>query len=164
MFKERFFNLHRKNVPIGALRDRAEAYVQKELITSEMANRIIRIVEQERGTETYANDVGEEAEPQPGGVSAKLTPQQMKDELAKREVMMQVGGADGETDQWRLYKHITEKLTKNEPLRLMVQASAGTGKSFLLTTVYLWCLVHKKVTKAGAPTGICTLPLRPAAA
>ena len=30
----------------------------------------------------------------------------------------------------------------------MVQASAGTGKSFLLTTVYLWCLVHEKRTKA----------------
>ena len=29
------------------------------------------------------------------------------------------------------------------------------GKSFLLTTVYLWCLVNKKNTKAAAPTGNC---------
>ena len=28
------------------------------------------------------------------------------------------------------------------------------GKSFLLTTVYLWCLVHGKKAKACAPTGI----------
>ena len=27
------------------------------------------------------------------------------------------------------------------------------GKSFLLTTIFLWCLVHKKNTKAAAPTG-----------
>ena len=35
-----------------------------------------------------------------------------------------------------------------------VQASAGTGKSFLLTTVYLWCIVNEKKAKACAPTGI----------
>ena len=32
--------------------------------------------------------------------------------------------------------------------------SAGTGKSYLLTSVYLWCLVNKKKAKAAAPTGI----------
>ena len=37
---------------------------------------------------------------------------------------------------------------------MMVQASAGTGKSFLLTTVYLWCIVNGKKAKACAPTGI----------
>ena len=31
---------------------------------------------------------------------------------------------------------------------------AGTGKSFLLTTVYLWCLLKRKKVKAAAPTGI----------
>ena len=34
------------------------------------------------------------------------------------------------------------------------KASAGTGKSFLLTSVYLWCLLNKFKCKAGAPTGI----------
>ena len=29
-----------------------------------------------------------------------------------------------------------------------------TGKSFLLTTVYLWCIVNGKRCKAAAPTGI----------
>ena len=31
---------------------------------------------------------------------------------------------------------------------------AGTGKSYLLTSVYLWCLVNKYKVLAGAPTGI----------
>ena len=30
----------------------------------------------------------------------------------------------------------------------------GTGKSYLLTTVYLWCIVKKIKVLAGAPTGI----------
>ena len=36
----------------------------------------------------------------------------------------------------------------------MVQASAGTGKSFLLSSVYLFCIVHGFRCKAAAPTGI----------
>ncbi len=36
----------------------------------------------------------------------------------------------------------------------MVQASAGTGKSFLLETLFLWCLCENRKTKAVAPTGI----------
>ena len=86
----------------------------------------------------------------------------MKEELAKREDMMRAGGVadDGqqESDQWRVYQHIIGRLRSNEPLRLMIQASAGTGKSFLLTTVFLFCIVHKKVTKAAAPTGAHSFP------
>ena len=36
----------------------------------------------------------------------------------------------------------------------MAQASAGTGKSYLLVAVCLWCILHKKKFKAAAPTGI----------
>ena len=32
-----------------------------------------------------------------------------------------------------------------------ISGIAGTGKSFLLTTVFLWCLVHGKNAKAAAP-------------
>ena len=38
--------------------------------------------------------------------------------------------------------------------QLSSQASAGTGKSFLLTSVYLWCLLNRFKCKAAAPTGI----------
>ena len=61
-----------------------------------------------------------------------------------------------ETDQWRAYSRIVKTLSQRrpKPLRLLVQASAGTGKSFLLSTVFLWCLIHNKRVGAFAPTGI----------
>ena len=53
-------------------------------------------------------------------------------ELEDREEKLRSGAPDGaETDQWRVYKFIIERLASEQPLRLMVQASAGTGKSFL---------------------------------
>jgi hypothetical protein len=36
----------------------------------------------------------------------------------------------------------------------MVQAGAGSGKSYLLMAVYLWCILNKKKCEAAAPTGI----------
>ena len=39
-------------------------------------------------------------------------------------------------------------------MRIMIQASAGTGKSFLLTTICLWCRLHNLNMEACAPTGI----------
>ena len=40
------------------------------------------------------------------------------------------------------------------PLTPGRQASAGTGKSYLLSTIYLWCIVNGLNCKAAAPTGI----------
>ena len=54
----------------------------------------------------------------------------------------------------RVYQYIIDCIQRGKYLRLMVQASAGTGKSFLLTTVFLWCIVNGKKAKAAAPTGI----------
>ena len=72
---------------------------------------------------------------------------------------MKSGGEEGvETDQYRVFKFIIEQLEHGEkPLRLMIQASAGTGKSFLLTSVFLWAVLHGVKTKACAPTGIQAL-------
>ena len=59
------------------------------------------------------------------------------------------------TDQWRVCSEIREALQNpRKLLRMCVQASAGTGKSFLLETLYLWCLVHGLEVHACAPTGI----------
>ena len=45
-----------------------------------------------------------------------------------REKNMQAGAPDGGlTDQWRVYEHVITQLQTGSPLRLMVQASAGTG-------------------------------------
>ena len=89
------------------------------------------------------------------------------------------------TDQFRIYSHIIHCIETGQWLRLMVQvllfyiiparlgwvgdpprashaskenahqASAGTGKSFVLNTVFLYCLVKGKRCKAAAPTGAC---------
>ena len=87
-------------------------------------------------------------------MSTRLSHAEMAAELQRREELLKGGGSSGVTDQWRVYTHIVNSLRLGSPLRLMVQASAGTGKSFLLTTVYLWCLVNGKKAKACAPTGI----------
>ena len=54
-----------------------------------------------------------------------------------------------------MYSEITKALASQEKLvRVCIQASAGTGKSFLLETLYLWCLVQDLRVSACAPTGI----------
>ena len=49
---------------------------------------------------------------------------------AKREAMMAEG--DGETTQIRVYRHIIGCIQRGELLRLMVQASAGTGRPVIV--------------------------------
>ena len=60
----------------------------------------------------------------------------------------------GMTDQWRVYQECVERLSSDQPLRMMIQASAGTGKSYLLESLFLWCQVHGGMPQACAPTGI----------
>ena len=71
-------------------------------------------------------------------------------ELSKREVRMQQchGEDDASTDQWRA------------SLRLCLQAAAGTGKSFLWETLFLWCHLNGHTVRAAAPTGIAAARLR----
>ena len=76
--------------------------------------------------------------------------------------MQQWDGEEGVmTDQWRVYTEATHCLShKGKPLRMCLQASAGTGKSFLLETLYLWCILNNHNVKAAAPTGIAAARLR----
>ena len=118
------YNLHRKLVPSAHLELKAEEYVEARLIDRPMADRVLRAIEQERGHDTYANEVSDELA---GGVAAtfssRLTPAQMVELLTKREAMMRTGS--GESDQWRVYHHIIGCIERGQLLRLMVQASAG---------------------------------------
>ena len=69
-----------------------------------------------------------------------MTETELREELARRERLMQtLHGKEGLwTDEWRVYKEIIAALDANAaPLRMFLQASAGTGKSFLLETVYI---------------------------
>ena len=104
----------------------------------------MRTIENERGGESLVNEAelaDAEGEGGPAGegdrpLLAKLNPRQLGELLQKRERQMQDGGPEGETtDQWRVYSEIVHRLPAERPLRMMVQASAGTGKSFLLTSL-----------------------------
>ena len=83
--------------------------------------------------------------------------------LQTREALMRrLNGREGVwTDQWRVYREIVEALTANRtPLRMFLQASAGTGKSFLLETVYIWATLMGHRVQACAPTGIAAARLQ----
>ena len=148
------FNLHRKRLPLQVLNQKADEYVSEGLLSAEKARNMMLVIEQERNCVRTVNEVSDDENAAPrDNVSTRLSHAEMAAELHRREELMKSGSTDV-TDQWRVYTHIVNSLRLGTPLRLMVQASAGTGKSFLLTTVYLWCLCHGKKAKAAAPTGI----------
>ena len=149
------YNLHRKMLPKQALAEKAEEYVKAGFIDQRTAHRVLKCIEMERGTTTHLNDgVGDTAE-DTAEVNARLSPEALGKLLNLRVEMMKAGaGGSGVTDQFRVYQHIVQCLDTDQYLRLMVQASAGTGKSFLLSTVYLFCIVRGLRCKAAAPTGI----------
>ena len=131
-------------------------YVSNGLLNLDRMKAIIDTIREMRGRNLYMNEVDSDAEganPERERASRRLSPAELVTELARRESLMK-RGVTGVTDQWRVYTHIIEAITSGTPLRLLVQASAGTGKSFLLTTVYLWRIVNGKKAKACAPTGI----------
>ena len=119
------------------------------------AELIVKTIERERCKQRMANDVFDDTEETTsrGRLSEQLTPKEMNILLQDRVDMMKLSDNSEESDQYRVYQYIIGQLEKGKWLRLMVQASAGTGKSFLLTTVYLWCLCKKMKVKACAPTG-----------
>ena len=143
-WRRRFSCLHQ--VPIHALKEKAKLYVDQGLIRQEMAERVVKVIESERGDSFIVNDVqpGDVPDAAAGGgdsLSTRLSPEQMQALLAKRVEMMKQGqvrddgGMDaGVTDQYRVYSYIVAALEDGRHLRLMVQASAGTGTLVPLTT------------------------------
>ncbi len=98
---------------------------------------------------------GSAAAPTAAAAEGKLQRGQLEAELRLREERLQSGACDGGiTDQWRVYCFAIHALQHGPPLRLLVQASAGTGKSYLLTTIYLWALLRGLRVRCAAPTGI----------
>ena len=115
---------------------KADEYVVEGLLTEESAAAIMRVIESERGMSRTINDGVESDDEEPGPAapahtSLKMTKEEMKVELDRRTALLREGAVDGlGTDQWRVFCHIIEVLTSGERyLRLLVQASAGTGGS-----------------------------------
>ena len=139
-------------------------YVDEGNFTEEEAKKVIRTIEQHRGVIGEANSMLQQTLAESGldggatgcsSVSGMLSKGALKQMLKDREDKMRAGRASatgskatGDTDQWHVYRKITQGIESGRPLRLMVQASAGTGKTFLLTTVALWCEVHELTAKA----------------
>ena len=154
------FNLHRRQIPTSVLEGKAAEYVASEYMSEAEAKGILDVIRAERGESGVANDGALDGEgPVNPGLSRRLTREEIEAKLADNIEKMKAGGEPGvETDQYRVFNFIIGQLEHGEkPLRLMIQASAGTGKSFLLTSVFLWAVLNGVKTKACAPTGIQAL-------
>ncbi len=126
------FNLHRKGLPTQTLKEKVQEYIDANLLTVDQGDVTIRVIEGERSVHRLVNeDTGEE---QAAAAATRLTHRlsqgQMAAELRDREEKMSAGGTSGVTDQLRVYNHIIGCIQRGEYLRLMIQASAGTGPSF----------------------------------
>lgn len=181
------FNLHRRQLPTDVLVAKADEYVNEQLVTQAEADGMLAVIRSERGTSGIANDAADgDDDAVLVGAPRRLSRHELQALLEKRVGQMKEGGSDdAPTDQYRVYMYIIERMQLGEnPIRLMVQASAGTGKSrqrppisfdesaqlgvrpvnsssrrcggrgFLLTTVYLYCILNGKKVRACAPTGI----------
>ena len=160
-------NLHRKMLPTQSLLEKADEYVEAGHIGRAQADAVLEFIERERHTDHYRNDLSTapdsistsaQTSQAAASLSGRLTHDQLQAELKERERRMQTSPGNsscgGPTDQWRVYKEIVDAIRDRRWLRLMVQASAGTGKSFVLSSVYLWCVLNNHKANAAAPTGI----------
>ena len=152
------WHLHQKGLPTELLKQKADEFVAAGDLMLREAEAIIQTIELERGRSTTLVGGGAaDSERNGERLSGRLTAEELQAELDKRIQMMKDGVPEGEvSDQSRVFDYCIEQIEKgsSNPLRLTVQASAGTGKSFLLTTLYLYCLTKKIAVKAAAPTGI----------
>ena len=132
------FNLHRRRLPTEVLDDKAAEYVEKhgDLVTAGQAKAIMDVIKAERGEIGIANDAafcndGDAAAAERSGLSRRLSREEMEALLAERIEQMKSGGTeDHPTDQYRVFSYLVGELEHgSRPLRLMIQASAGTGKS-----------------------------------
>ena len=150
------FNLHKKLVPTTVLQEKAAHYVRENLIAADVAQRVLRSIEQERGHAAILNDEEHQPEDESRGsrLTARLSAEEMKALLAKREAMMAEG--DGETDQIRVYRHIIGCIQRGELLRLMVQASAGTGRPVIVAiTIPCRHRLSRQVSRSCSPPSSC---------
>ena len=85
------WNLHRRQLPLEALRTTAQRYAEEGYMTDEQAHRIMQVIEQERGHLRITGDASAATDPaglDGPAVSPKMSLREMQAELTKREGMM----------------------------------------------------------------------------
>jgi hypothetical protein len=159
--QQALYNLFKRGLPLDKLREKVQQYRSwgpSGGFSDEDADFTMRTLEGLSGQHREANEHvtkdTHDCDAEDAAGPVRLTHNQLVQLLKEREKNMQKGAKEHDTDQWRVYKYIISKLTSEGALRLIIQASAGTGKSYLLTTVCLWCLVNRKDVCPAAPTGI----------
>ena len=127
------FNLHRRRLPTDVLVAKAQDYVNGGLVSQTGADGMMAVIRSERGDGGVANNAadGDDDAAVLAGAPRRLSRAELEALLAKRVQQMQAGGSDdAPADQFRVYTYIIGQFERGDrSLRLMVQASAGTGKS-----------------------------------
>ena len=112
------------------LQEKCDACVAEGLVAQSRADAIMAVIAAERGESGVVNDQAIEDDAVAAGAGKMLSQAQLQELLTKREQQMQDGGTpENPTDQWRVYNYIRDAIANpnGKYLRLMVQASAGTG-------------------------------------
>eukprot|EP00973_Karenia_brevis_P016638 2278410-Karenia_brevis.AAC.1 len=117
-----------------------------------------RLIKQQRGVALALDNLGgaDDAAAPLDRNSSRLSSQELALLLEHREAQLQFSTSGGLTDQWRVYSEITDSLSTGRRLRMLVQGAAGAGKSFMMSTAMLWCIVNGKKAKALAPTSFAS--------
>ena len=167
------WSLARRNVPIDVIDKKIDEYIIAGHLRSDDKDSRMRMFEEMSNVVRVQNPnafhwsvaFGEQSEgaPKSSVDNQRMSMEELRQELENRELAMQKAppvehnGHDHiptDTDQWRVYSEIVSLLSGVQPLRVIIQASAGTGKSFLMETLYMWCLLNNHIPEACAPTGI----------
>jgi hypothetical protein len=161
------WNLHRKNLSTDIICEKAEVYINAGLERA----RAEKMLEQIRAARNELVLINECLSGSCGAITGvrqhqtsqitRLTLQQLQDELEQRKLNLRTSAmsrhptaAHRPTDQWRIFLELMHLLQCPESCEVVIQASAGAGKSYLLETVCIWLIVSDKKFKACAPTGI----------
>ena len=160
--KVALWGLMQRNVPLDAIRITLQKWIAEEHLHASEENTFFRQAQDMRDCQRTRNPLcNQDFTPNVPATShyAPLSDEELADELLRREALLRerttmTACQTQCTDQWRVYEEVTATLSQNQLLRMLVRAPAGTGKSFLLETVALWCLVKKIPFEAGAPTSI----------
>ena len=162
------WGMSRRHVPLDVLKQKLQEYVKEGHLPEIEADEMCTVFEQMRGvwaeTKALAGSNNTDAESSTASMehTRPLTLDELRQELLNREALMQECRSTDPSvegvhisDQWHVDQEAIAVLRDNkEALRLFVHASAGTGKSFLLVTLFLWCLCNEHDPVACAPTGI----------